>query len=68
MLIIDNPSEKVLNSEHVVDGLTRDIALTLQVGDKQLWSAIETVTIEGTKEVDDPGTAPESVVVNNFFF
>ena len=46
-----------------MDGLSRDISLGLQIGETQLWSALEAITISGTEEPDDPAALPKAVTV-----
>ena len=52
-----------MNTDHVVEGLSRDISLGLQIGETQLWSALEAITISGTEEPDDPAATPKAVTV-----
>ena len=53
-----------MNTDHVIDKLARDISIGLQIGETQLWSALETITISGIEEVPDPGDSPTAVTVS----
>ena len=47
---------QVVNTEKIKDGSKRDLAFGLEIGDKKLWTALHTFTIDGIEEVgnDDP--------------
>ena len=55
-----------MNTDHIPDeSLAREIALGLQIGETQLWSALENITITGVEEVADPGASPSDVKVKS---
>ena len=56
-----------MNTDHVIDKLARDISIGLQIGETQLWSALETITISGIEEVPDPGDSPTAVTVSTYY-
>ena len=55
-----------MNTDHVIDKLARDISIGLQIGETQLWSALESITISGVEEVPDPGDSPTAVTVSTY--
>ena len=56
-----------MNTDHVIDELARDISIGLQIGETQLWSALESITISGVEEVPDPGDSPTAVTVSRYY-
>ena len=55
-----------MNTDHIPDeSLAREIALGLQIGETQLWSALENITITGVEEVADPVASPSDVKVKS---
>ena len=59
----------MVNTEKIKDGSKRDLAFGLEIGDKKLWTALHTFTIDGIEEVgnDDPTVDNRYYLEGQFF-